>query len=381
MYFKNNMKYKTPFVNYPLQYHLMKKEIDGTIRRILEHGDLILRKDVQDFEKKFSSFVGKKYGIGVGSCTDALFLSLFASGIGKGDEVITVSHTYVATIDTIWACGAKPVLIDVGDDMEMDTDLIEKAITSKTKAIVPVHLDGRMCDMEKVMKIAKKYNLIVIEDAAQSIGAKFKGSAGWQKAGSWGLTSCFSFYPAKMLGSYGDAGMICTDDKKLAQKLYLLRDHGEQPGYLRTEKDRDKIHFFGFNSLLDNIQAAILNLKLKYLPEWIKRRREIALIYNEELKDVKEIVTPSLTIGKGNYFDVFQNYVIRVKKRNDLEKYLNKKGVETLAKWKISNHLQKGLGLNRFRLPKTEEISKHVISLPMFPELIDRQIKYAAKCV
>jgi len=231
--------------------------------------------------------------------------------------------------------------------------------------------------MEKVMEIAKKYNLVVIEDAAQAIGAKFKG----KKAGSWGWTGCFSFYPAKMLGSFGDAGMICTNDKKLAQRLYLLRDHGEQPSYLRTEKDRDKIAFFGFNSLLDNIQAAILDLKLKRLPRWIKRRREIALIYNEELKGLKEVILPVPPSKRGDYFDVFQNYVIRAKKRNDLEKYLDKKGVETLAKWKIANHLQKSLGLNRFRLPKTEEISKYVISLPMFPELTDKQIRYAAKCV
>jgi dTDP-4-amino-4,6-dideoxygalactose transaminase len=371
------MKYKAPFVNYPLQYRSLKKEIDGALKRVIERGDLILRKDVQDFEKKFSSFVGEKYGIGVGCCTDGLFLSLFASGIGKGDEVVTVSHTYVATIDTIWACGATPILVDVGDDMEMDVDLIEKAITPKTKAIVPVHLDGRMCNMERVMEIAKKYDLVVIEDAAQSIGAKFKG----KKAGSFGLTSCFSFYPAKLLGSYGDAGMICTDDKKLAQKLYLLRDHGEQPGYLRTKKDKDKIHFFGFNSLLDNIQAAVLNVKLKYLPEWIKRRREIASIYHENLKDVKGIIPPSPPTEKGPYFDVFQNYVIRAKKRNSLEEYLDKKGVETLAKWKIPNHLQKGLDIKRFRLPKTEGISRKVISLPMYPELTDSQVKYAAKCV
>jgi dTDP-4-amino-4,6-dideoxygalactose transaminase len=370
------MKYKVPFVNYPLQYHSLKKEIDKSLNRILKNGDLILRKDVQDFERDFSSFVGKKYGIGVGCCTDGLFLSLVAAGVGEGDEVITVSHTYVATIDTIWACGATPILIDVGDDMEMNVDLIEKAITPKTKAIVPVHLDGRMCNMERVMEIAKKYNLIVIEDAAQAIGAKFKG----KKAGSFELTSCFSFYPAKLLGSYGDAGMICTDDKKLAQKLYLLRDHGEQPGYLRTKKDRDKIHFFGYNSLLDNIQAAVLNVKLKYLPEWIKRRREIASIYQEALKDVKEVITPAPP-EKNPYFDVYQNYVIRAKKRNDLEKYIERKGVETLVKWRIPNHLQKGLDIKRFSLPKTEEISRKVISLPMYPELKDSQVKYAAKCV
>ena len=371
------MKYRVPFVNYPLQYHLLKEEIDRAIKGILNRGDLILRKDVQDFEKDFSSFIGKKYGIGVGCCTDALFLSLFAAGVGRGDEVITVSHTYVATIDTIWHCGAKPILIDVGEDMEMNPDLIEKAITPKTKAIVPVHLDGRMCDMEKIMQIAKKYNLIVIEDAAQAIGAKFKG----KMAGSWGLTGCFSFYPSKMLGSFGDAGTICTNDRKLAQKLYLLRDHGEQPSYLRTKKDKDKITFFGFNSLLDNMQAAVLNVKLKHFPKWVKRRREIARIYHQGLKDVKEIIVPCPPVNKGPYFDVYQNYIIRAKKRNDLEKYLEKKGVETLVKWRIPNHFQPSLGLRKFRLPKTEKISKQVISLPMYPELTNRQIKYVINCV
>ena len=371
------MNYKVPFVGYKLQYQNLKKEIDDAIQGVLKRGDLILRKDVEDFEKNFSSFVCKKYGIGVGCCTDALFLSLFGAGIGKGDEVITVSHTYVATIDTIWRVGAKPILVDVGEDMEMDPNLIEKAITSRTKAIVPVHLDGRMCDMEKIMKIAKKYNLMVIEDAAQAIGAKFKG----KPAGSFGQTGCFSFYPAKLLGSFGDAGMICTSDRKLAQKLYLLRDHGEKPSYLRTKKDKDKIAFFGFNSLLDNIQAAVLNVKLKYLPGWIKRRREIAGIYDQGLEKIKEIVLPVPPINQGSYFDVYQNYIIRAKNRNDLEKYLEKRGVETLVKWRIPNHLQPGLKLSRFKLSQTEKISNEVISLPIYPELTNRQIRYVVKCV
>ena len=372
------MKYKVPFVNYPLQYKKIKKEIDKAIFGCLNRGDLIFRQDTVGFERNFAKFVGAKYGISCDSCTGAMFLSLAALGIGKGDEVITVSHTYVATIDVIWHIGATPVLVDIGDDMEMDIDLVEKAITKKTKAIIPVHLDGRMVDMNKLMKIAKKHNLYVVEDAAQAAGAKFNG----KPAGSWGITGCFSFYPAKILGSYGDGGMVVTSNKKLAEKLYLLRDHGEKPSYLRTPKDQDKIAFFGYNSLLDNIQAAVLNIKLKHLPAWITRRRKIAEIYHKNLINVLQVKLPVPPNSDKRYFDVFQNYVIRVKARDELRNYLAKKGVETLAKWVIPNHKQKGLKiLNKFKLPKTEQVSKEVISLPMYPELTNEQVEYAAKVV
>ncbi|MBC7074434.1 DegT/DnrJ/EryC1/StrS family aminotransferase, partial [Candidatus Parcubacteria bacterium] len=360
------MKYKVPFVNYPLQYKTIKREIDRAIFGCLKRGNLIFRKETQEFENNLAKFVGSKYGISCDSCTGGLFLSLFALGIKKGDEVITVSHTYIATIDVIWHVGARPILVDIGEDMEMDPALIEPAITKKTKAIIPVHLDGRMCDMEQIMKIAKKYNLFVIEDAAQAIGAKFKG----KPAGSWGHTGCFSFYPAKILGSYGDGGAIVTKSKKLARKLYLLRDHGEMPSYLRKPKDKDKIYFFGFNSLLDNIQAAVLNVKLKHLPKWIKRRREIAKIYHEGLKDIEYIKLPPPPTETGPHFDVFQNYVIRAQKRDELEKYLQKNGIETMVKWRIPNHKQKSLKiLHKFHLPMTEKISKEVLSLPIYPEL------------
>lgn len=371
------MTYKVPFVNYPLEYKKIKKEIDKAIFGCFKKGDLIFRKDTEEFEKNFARFVDTKYGISCDSCTGAMFLSLFALGIGKGDEVITVSHTYVATIDVIWHCGAKPILIDVGDDMEMDTDLIEKAITPKTKAIIPVHLDGRMCDMDKLIKIAKKHNLIVIEDAAQAVGARFKG----RPAGSFGITGCFSFYPAKILGSFGDGGIICTNNKKLAERLYLLRDHGEKPSYLRTPADKDKIAFFGFNSLLDNIQAAVLNVKLKHLPVWIKRRREIADIYNKGLKFIKEIKLPVPPTETGPYYDVYQNYVVRTESRDNLKNHLTRKKIETLVKWTVPNHLQPGLKLNNFELPMTERISREVISLPIYPELTDEQIRYAIECV
>ncbi len=368
---------RVPFVNYGLQYKNLKKEIDRAIFKCLEKGDLIFRKDTEEFEKNLAKFIGAKYGISCDSCTSAMFLSLFAMGIGRGDEVITVSHTYVATIDVIWHCRATPILIDVGDDMEMDVDLIEKAITSRTKAIMPVHLDGRMCNMEKIMRVARKHHLMVIEDSAQAVGAKFKG----KPAGSFGITGCFSFYPAKILGSFGDGGMVCTNNKKLAQKLYLLRDHGERPSYLRRPADKDKIAFFGFNSLLDNIQAAVLNVKLRYLPDWIKKRREIATIYNEELKTIKEIQLPLPPAENGHYYDVYQNYVIRVRNRDTLRKYLAKKGIETLAKWAIPNHLQPGLKLSRFKLSVTEKISREVISLPMYPELTNEQINYVVEVI
>lgn len=371
------MKYIVPFINYPLQYKRIKKEIDQAIFRCLKDGDLIFRKDLVNFERKFAHFVGTKYGIGCDSCTGAMFLSLFAAGIGKGDEVITVSHTYVATIDVIWHVGATPILIDVGEDMEMNPDLIEKNITKRTKAIIAVHLNGRMCQMDKIMKIAKKYNLIVIEDAAQAVGAKFKG----KPAGSFGLTGCFSFYPAKLLGSFGDGGIIVTNHKKLAEKLYLLRDHGEKPPYLCKPKEKNKIFFFGFNSLLDNIQAAILNVKLKYLPLWIRRRREIAAIYCQELKSIPEIKLPPPPEENGDYYDVYQNFVIRAKNRDRLRDYLTKNGIETLIKWEIPNHLQPGLKLDKFKLPLTERLSKEVISLPIYPELTNRQIKYVIKTI
>ncbi|MCD6550421.1 DegT/DnrJ/EryC1/StrS family aminotransferase [bacterium] len=376
------MKYKVPFINYSLQYQKIKKEIDDAFHRIMESGDLIYREDMVKFEKDIASFVGKNYGIGTGSCTGALFLSLYANGIGPGDEVITVDHTYIATIDVIIRTGASPVLIDIRDDFNMDPDLIEEAITDKTKAIIPVHLNGRCCEMDKIMEIAQKYNLLVIEDAAQALGAKYNGAP----AGSFGKTSCFSFYPAKLLGSYGEGGMVCTDDEQLAERLYLLRDHGEKPSYLKTEEEKQskdsKIHCWGFNTILDNLQAAFLNVKLKYFPEWIKRRREIASFYNERLSGVGDLILPPAPEEEGRFFDVFQNYVIRSKQRDSLAQYLQKEGIETLIKWKTPNYRQENLKeLHYFNLPKTDQISREVLSLPIYPELEDKQIEYVVDCV
>jgi dTDP-4-amino-4,6-dideoxygalactose transaminase len=374
------MTYRVPFVNYPLQYSLLKNEIDEKIHTLLSRGDLYLRDDTIFFEKNFATFIGSRFGISTNSCTDSLFLSLYAAGIGKGDEVITVSHTYIATIASIVHTGATPILVDVGEDYNMDMELLEDAITPRTKAVIPVHLNGRCCDMDRLMKIAYKHNLVVVEDAAQAVGAEFNG----KKAGSFGLTGCFSFYPAKILGCYGDGGFITTNNELLAEKLYLLRDNGEKARYLMKDpeeaKDK-KIYLFGFNSVLDNIQAGILNIKLKYLRRWIERRREIAKMYNDGLSDIEEIKLPPPPTANTPYFDVYQNYVIRLRERDKLAGYLEKNGVETMVSWRTPNHLQSALKLNHFNLPETEKLSKEVLSLPIYPELTNEQVVYVIETV
>lgn len=358
---------KVPFVNYSLQYKNIEKEIDGTIKRILSSGNLILRQDVEDFEKKLAEFLGVKYAVGLNSCTDALIFSLLASGIKERDEVITVSHTFFATIEAIMHCKATPVLVEVGEDFVMDVSKVEAVITDKTKAIIPVHLNGHMVDMEKLLDIAKKHNLAIIEDSAQALGASQNG----KKAGSLGLSSCFSFYPAKLLGAFGDGGAVCTNDEALAEKVRLLRNHGQ--------KTKTEIVMCGFTSRLDNLQAAVLNVKIKYVPQWIERRREMARFYNEGLKDIKEIKIP--TYDKAGFYDIFQNYVLRTERRDQLFEFLNGKGVECLVKDKVPNHQQLIEGLPSFSLPFSEQLAKEVISLPMYPELDNSQIDYVINCV
>jgi len=361
--------FKVPFVNPAKQYQNLKKEILSVFDNVLSKGDLILREDVEKFEKSMADFIGVKYAVALNSGTDALFLALKAANIGSGDEVITVSHTFVASIAVIVNCEAKPVLVEVKDDFTMDVDKIEAAITERTKAIIPVHLNGRVCEMDKIMAIADKHNLIVIEDAAQALGAEYSG----KKAGSFGLAGCFSLYPFKILGCFGDGGILATNDEKLAEKIRLLRDHGQ--------KTKTEIVCFGWNSRLDNIQAAFLNVKMKHLKEWIDRRREIAAIYDNGLKDIQRIELPPAPDSEEKHFDVYQNYVLKVEKRNELAAFLKEKGVETLIKDPVANHRQSGLGLSHFNLPYSEKLALEVISLPMYPELSKEQIEYVVESV
>ncbi len=275
------MEYKVRFVDYPTHYRRMESEIDTAIKKILLGGDFILREQLRRFEENIASFVGVKYAAGVNSGTDALHLSLLAAGVGPGDEVITVAHTFVASVAVIVHCGATPILVDVQEDFNMNIAQVEQAISPRTKAIMPVYLNGRLCDMERLMAIARRHNLSVIEDAAQALGATFDG----RKAGSFGLTGCFSFYPAKVLGGIGDGGMVTTDSQEIDEKIRLFRDHGQQ-------RETGEIMFYGFNSRLDNIHAAILDVKLKYLPRWIERRRELANLYEQGLSRLPQIKTP-----------------------------------------------------------------------------------------
>lgn len=359
------MPYRVPFVNYPEHYRRIWDEVMGVITEVLSRGDLILRDQLRHFEENTAAFVGVKYAVGLNSGTDALYLSLLAAGVGPGDEVITVAHTFVATVSVIHYSGATPVLVDIGDDYNMDIDQVEKAISPRTKAIMPVHLNGRLCDMKKLMKIAERHNLIVIEDAAQALGASFDGG----KAGSFGLTGCFSFYPAKILGTAGDGGMLVTDSKDVAEKVRLLRDHGVQ-------RTTGEILLYGFNSRLDNLQAAILDIKLKHLPQWIERRRELANLYHKGLSNLPQIKLPVPPDSQPRYFDVFTNYVIRARERDRLVTYLKDNSIEVLISWPKPMHHHAALNLGHFNLPMTERISQEVVSLPLFPELSNEQIEF-----
>ena len=363
------MTYRVRFVDYAAEYRSLEAEIDAAIKEVLSRGDLILRDQLRRFEENIASFLGVRYGVGVNSGTDALHLSLRAAGLGSGDEVITVSHTFVATVAAIHHTGATPILVDVGHDYNMDMDQLEKAISPRTRAIVPVHLNGRVCDLERLKAIATTHTLVVIEDAAQALGATFGGV----KAGSFGLCGCFSFYPAKILGAFGEAGMIVTDNEELAEKVRLLRDHGR--------KTKNEVVCFGFNSRLDNLHAAMLNVKLRYLPRWIERRREIARLYDQGLSDLPQVKLPPPPDDNGPYFDVYQNYVIRCQERDRLAAHLRESGVEVLISWPIPMHRQKALALDHFHLPETERISREVISLPCYPELSDDKVEYVIQAV
>ncbi len=362
------MSYKVRFVDYPKQYQDMKEELDATFHEIMSNGDFIMRRHLDEFEANIAKYVGVKHAIGVNTGTDALYICASALNLAPGDEVITVAHTFVATVGAITTRGATPILVDIGEDHNMNVDLIEAAITPKTRAIFPVHLNGHMCDMDKIMDIAKRHNLVVIEDAAQALGAEYKG----KRSASFGLAGIFSFYPAKMLGTAGDGGMVCTNDDAFARQVRALRDNGRVDSV-------EVIECYGYCSRLDNLHAAILNTKFKYFPKWLERRREIARLYNQGLSNVDGLkIHP---ISNDNHYDVYQNYVIRTEKRNELRTHLKENGVEALVSWPIPLHKQKALNLSHFSLPNTEKISNEVLSLPMYPELSNEQVEYVIDVV
>ncbi len=364
------MDWKVRFVDYPAQFNKMENEIMDSIKTVLSQGDLMLRQQLRDFEASLAAFVGTRYAVGVSNCTDALHLTLRAAGVGPGDEVITVSHTFVATVAAIHHAGATPVLVDIGDDHNMDVDLVEQAITPRTKAIMPVHLNGRLCDMGRLMSLAEKHGLVVIEDSAQALGASFDDRFG----GSFGLAGCFSFYPAKMLGAFGDAGAVVTNSKEIAESVRLLRNHGRTPN--------GDVAGWSFNSRLDNVQAAFLDLKLKKLPQWINRRRDLAALYHSQLAGVRQLRLPPPPTDTGPHYDVFQNYEVEADGRDSMVSHLKERGVEILIPWGgKAVHQFKALGLSHFRLPRTERLFQDALLLPLHVELGDDQVRYVCQCV
>lgn len=378
------MEYKINFIqnSYKRFAAQHETELKDAFWNCVKDGKLILREEVSQFEDNLAKYVGTQYAVAVNSGTDALFLSLKALGIGPGDEVITVSHTFIATIQAIVHCGATPVLIDVGPDELMNPDLIQEAITPKTKAIIPVHFHGKVCDMKKIMKIAGDNNLFVVEDACQALGSSFTMTNDSHPlfkdrkfAGSFGNTGCFSFNTPKLMGGWGDGGAITTNNRELAEKLYLLRNHWNmaQTSVRMADFPTPEIVEWAWKSRMDNIQAALLNVKFKYFDQLLARRKEIAKMYCDGLEDLP-IKLPTYTDE-----DVIQEFIIRIgssEERVKFKAFMDEKGIELLIRETTPNHKVKDLGLEHFNLPVTENISTDACRLPSYPELYNDEVNF-----
>ena len=363
------MSIKVPFFDYSRLWLDNRKELISIIDNVSSSGGFIMQKAVSDFEQELAKYSGCNYAVGVGNATDAMEIFLEAIGLNKGDEIIISSHTMLATASAIKFAGGVPVPVDIGDDNLICKESIENAITSNTVGIMPTQLNGRVCDMDAISKIAKKNGLFVIEDAAQALGASFKG----QHAGTFGLASCISFFPAKLLGCLGDAGGVLVNDKNLYHKIFQLHDHG---------RDTDgEVKRWGRNSRLDNLQAAILSHKLKTYKKVIERRREVAQMYQDRLSDLSELQLPPSPSNTSDHFDVYQNYEITADKRDDLKMYLSEKNIGTLIQWGGKGvHQFHQLGFNQ-KLPKTEKFFERCIMLPMNIFISNEDVDYICEVV
>jgi len=355
---------EVPFVDLKAQYRAIAAEVNGAMHRVVSNADFILGTDLEEFEREFAEYCEVEYAVGVDSGMSALELALRAHDIGTGDEVITVSHTFVATAFSISITGARPVFVDVDPDTyNMDAAQIETAITPRTKAILPVHLYGRPAAMDEILEVARKYGLVVIEDACQSHGARYKG----KRVGGFGQAGCFSFYPGKNLGAYGDGGMLVTNDREVAEKVKMLRNYGQAEKYRHV--------LLGYNRRLDTLQAAVLRVKLPYLDGWNSARAKAAQLYDELLRDVEQVVTPGASADMTN---VYHLYVIQHPRRDALLSYLREQEVFAGLHYPEPVHLQpcyQDLKLPYGPLPVTEAIAPRLLSLPMYPEIDPEQLK------
>lgn len=357
---------KVPICDLGAQYRSIKKEVDFAILEVLEGGQFILSEKVKIFEETCASYIGRRFGIGVASGTDAILLSLLGAGIGHSDEVIVPAYTFFSTAGSVSRVGATPVFVDIDKrTFNILPEALERAITKKTKAVIPVHLFGQMANMEEIERIAKKHSILIFEDAAQAIGAKQNGRA----AGRIGKTSCFSFYPTKNLGAYGDGGLVVTDEEEIAEKIRMLRVHGWKTKYYSV--------VIGMNSRLDALQAGILLAKLKKLDEWNQRRKEIAKKYDEALKGVKDIILPF--VSKDNEH-IYHQYVIRVNERERVRDFLSSRGVQTEVYYPFPLHLlpcYSHLGYRKGDFPEAESAARESLALPIYPEMSDEQLQFS----
>ena len=358
-----------PMVDLKIQYEAMKDEIDKAVLSVIENTAFIMGPQGKALEQSIAAYNGVKFAVGVASGTDALHLALRAADIGPGDEVITTPFTFIATAEAISYVGAVPVFVDIQPDtFNMDVSQIASKITKRTKAILPVHLYGQAAEMGPLMEIAKKHHLKVIEDCAQSFGSDYRG----KKTGAFGDMGCFSFFPSKNLGCYGDGGMIITDDKNLAERLQSLRNHGSKVRYYHDE--------IGYNSRLDEVQAAVLNVKFKRIDAYNDGRRKNAALYNGFLAE-PGIRTP---VDSGNGTHVYHQYTIRLKDRDAVKKRLDDAKMSSMIYYPVPLHLQaayKSLGMRPGSLPAAEQAAREVLSLPMYPELTVEQIRTVAEAV
>jgi dTDP-4-amino-4,6-dideoxygalactose transaminase len=360
-------KMQVPMIDLSLQYQQLKSNIELALDQVMSSSKFILGDEVNKLEQDIAQYSNVRFGVGVANGSDALHISLLGCGVQEGDEVITTAFTFFATAGAIARIGAKPVFVDIeAKTFNIDPARIKEKITEKTKAIIPVHLYGQSADMDPIIEVANKYNLAIIEDAAQAIGAKYKS----RKVGELGSTTCFSFFPSKNLGAYGDGGMVVTDHEEIADKMRIIRVHGSKPKYYH--------HVLGYNSRLDELQAAILNVKFPYLNRWNELRREKANNYTQLIKEqsLNKIVIP---FEQEHNFHVYHQYTLRVEKRNELQVYLKDNGIETMVYYPVPLHLQpvfQYLGYKKGMLPEAEKACEEVLSLPIYPELDVKQQEY-----
>ncbi|MCR8850565.1 DegT/DnrJ/EryC1/StrS family aminotransferase [Rossellomorea sp. SC111] len=355
-----------PMLDLKEQYSYLRDEVLENLDKVMSSSRFILGENVKKIENDIADYSNVARGVGVANGSDALHIALQACGVKQNDEVITTPFTFFATAGAIARAGAKPVFVDIDPKtFNIDPSKIEEAITENTKAILPVHLYGQTSDMDPIKEIAEKHSLHVVEDAAQAIGAKYKG----KMVGELGDAACYSFFPTKNLGAYGDAGMIVTDSEELADSMSVIRVHGSKPKYYH--------HVLGYNSRLDEMQAAILNVKFKHIDSWIEKRRQLARNYTELVSELNlDIVTPE---EENDRFHVFHQYTIRTNKRDELQKFLSDRGVQTMIYYPLPLHIQpvfSDLGYKEGDFPEAEKAAKEAISLPMFPELKIEQQEY-----